>query len=124
MELLVSAFFEMRRFIFEVAGVSADGSILSRSSAVQEQNAMKTADMAARTGILNFFMLYRFSVKSMQEDRNHRQIIKKISRFFLFFILRYDDKIYFIMQRFILSYKTIRLSVLTELISMLLVQSD
>lgn len=124
MELLVSAFLEMRRFIFEVAGVSADGSILSRSSAVQEQNAMKTADMAARTGILNFFMLYRFSVKSMQEDRNHRQIIKKISRFFLFFILRYDDKIYFIMQRFILSYKTIRLSVLTELISMLLVQSD
>ena len=72
MELLVSAFLEMRRFIFEVAGVSADGSILSRSSAVQEQNAMKTADMAARTVFFDFFMLYRFSSKSMHEGRHHR----------------------------------------------------
>lgn len=72
MELLVSAFFEMRRFIFDVAGVSADGSMLPRSSAVQEQKVMKIADKAARAVSFDFFMLYRFSAKSMQVDRNHR----------------------------------------------------
>lgn len=57
----------------------------------------ENASMAAETADFVFFMSDSFSAKITVPCQKHHQIIKKISRIFLFFIMKGDAKINFIM---------------------------